>query len=61
MIITKTTVFVWDKPYEITVHQKSKTVWIARGEYLGEQLESKGSSQTAAAAHWREQARYKGN
>jgi hypothetical protein len=61
MIITKTTVFVWDKPYEITVHQKSKTVWIARGEYLGEQLESKGSSQTVAAAHWREQARYKGN
>lgn len=60
-MIMKTTVFVWDKPYEITVHQKSKTVWIARGQYMVESLESKGSSQSSAAAHWREQARYKGN
>jgi hypothetical protein len=57
----KDTVIVWGKPCDITVHQRSKTVWIARGEYMGEQLESKGSSQSSAAAHWREAARYKGN
>jgi len=57
----KTTVIVWDKPYEISVYQKSKTVWIAVGEYMGGRIETKGSSQSAAAAHWREAARYKGN
>ena len=57
----KTTVMVWDKPYEITVYRKSKTVWIAVGEYMGERIETKASSQRSAAAHWREAARYKGN
>jgi hypothetical protein len=57
----KTTVIVWDKPYEISVYQKSKTVWIAVGEYMGGRIETKGSGQSAAAAHWREAARYKGN
>jgi hypothetical protein len=52
---------VWEKPCEITVHQKSKTVWIAVGEYMGDRIETKGSSQSSAAAHWREAARYKGN
>ena len=55
------TVQVWDKPYEITVHQKSKSVWIAVGEYMGERIEAKGSSESAAVKHWREAARYKGN
>ena len=49
-----------DKDYEITVQQKSKTVWIARGMYMGEYLESKGASSSAAVAHWLKQARYKG-
>jgi hypothetical protein len=56
-----TLVKVWDKPHEITVYQRSKTVWIAAGDYMGERIESKGSSQSAAAAHWREAARYKDN
>jgi hypothetical protein len=55
------TVLVWDKPYEITVHQKSKSVWIAVGEYMGRRIETKGSSESAAVTHWREAARYKGN
>jgi hypothetical protein len=58
---TNTTVMVWDKPYEISVYKKSKTVWIAVGEYMDERIEVKGSSQSAATAHWREAARYKGN
>jgi hypothetical protein len=54
------TVKVWDKDYEITVYKKSKSVWIAVGDYMGESIESKGSSESSAAAHWREAARYKG-
>jgi hypothetical protein len=42
---------VWDKPYEISVYQKSKSVWIAVGEYMGERLETKGSSKSAAVEH----------
>ena len=29
------TVNVWDKPYENTVYQESKSVWIAVGDYMG--------------------------
>lgn len=57
----KEMVMVWGKAYEITVYQKSKTVWIAVGEYMGDRIETKGSSPTSAAEHWREAARYKGN
>jgi hypothetical protein len=48
-------------PYEITVYQKSKVVWIAVGEYMGERLETKGNSEGTALERWREAARYKGN
>ena len=58
---TTITVKVWEKPCEISVYQKSKTVWIAVGEYMGKRIETKGSSPSAAAAHWREAARYRGN
>ena len=57
----KQIVIVWDKPHEITVHQKSKSVWIAVGEYMGERLEVKRSSATQATSAWREAARYRGN
>jgi len=59
--VAKLVVKVWDKDCEISVYQRSKTVWIAVGEYMGEQIEVKGSSQRSAAAQWREAARYKGN
>lgn len=59
--LEKIIVKVWDKDYEISVYQKSKAVWIAVGEYMGERLEVKGSSARSAAAQWREAARYKGN
>jgi hypothetical protein len=57
----KTTVNVWDEPHEITVNQKSKTVWIAVGEYMGQRIEVKGRTESQAASAWREAARYKGN
>ena len=57
----KTIVRVWDKSYEITVDQRSKTDWIASGEYMGERIQVKGRSERDAAAQWREAARYRGN
>jgi hypothetical protein len=57
----KRTVSVWDKPHEIDVYKKSKSVWVAVGEYMGERIEVKGRTETQAASAWREAARYKGN
>lgn len=56
-----TMVKVWETVCTINVHQKSKSVWIARGEYMGKSIESKGASASSDAAHWREAARYAGN
>jgi len=58
---TEMAVEVWGEPYTIKVHQKSKSVWIAVGEYMGTRIEGKGSSPSAAAKHWAENARSKGN
>lgn len=55
------TVKVWDKPHEVSVYQKSKSVWIAVGTYMGQRLEVKGRTQSQALSAWREAARYKGN
>ena len=55
------TVYVWDKPYKITVDQKSKSVWIARGDYEGQSIEGKGATMGAAVIRWREAATYRGN
>jgi hypothetical protein len=55
------TVYVWDKPHVITVYQKSKSVWIAVGDYNGERIEVKDRSANAAAKWWAEAARYRGN
>lgn len=54
------TVNVWDRPYEITVYQKSKSVWIATGSYMDESLQTKDSSRGAAIKRWCEAAKYKG-
>lgn len=53
--------YVWDKPVEIDVYQKSKTVWIAVGEHMAKHHEVKRSSRTAAAKAWAEAARYHSN
>jgi hypothetical protein len=55
------TVEVWSRRYEISVYQKSKSVWVAVGDYEGQRIEVKGRSQSQAVASWREAARYKGN
>jgi hypothetical protein len=59
--VTKMIVRVWDRAHEITVYQKSKSAWMAVGEYMGQPIETKGSSASSAAKHWQDAARYRGN
>jgi hypothetical protein len=54
----KRTVYVWAIPHVITVHQKSKAVWAAVGDYRGERIEIAGSSANVTAK-WVEAARFK--
>lgn len=54
------TVQVWNQPQQITVYQKSKSVWIAVGTYMGERVEVKGRTESQAIGSWREAARYRG-
>jgi hypothetical protein len=51
---------VWGQPQLVTVYQKSKSVWVAIGQYMGERIEVKGRSETQAIGQWREAARYRG-
>ena len=55
------TVRVWDKPYTVTTYQKTKSVWIAVGEYMGETIQTKGRTKGAAVKRWKERAHFKGN
>jgi hypothetical protein len=57
----KQRVYVWDEPVEIDVYQKSKTVWIAVGEYKGKHHEVKRSTRGAAAKGWADAAKYHSN
>jgi hypothetical protein len=57
----KHTVQVSNRSYEVSVYQKSKTVWIAVGDYEGERIEVKGRSEAQALGNWRDSATYKGN
>ena len=57
----KMQVVVWNDKVEIDVDQKSKTVWIASGEYSGKHHEVKRSTPGAAAKGWADAARYHSN
>ena len=54
-------VTVWSDRVTITVYQKSKTVWIAVGEYKGKHHEVKRSTLGAAAKGWADAAKYHSN
>jgi hypothetical protein len=54
------TVQVWNQPQQVTVYQKSRSVWVAVGTYMGERIEVKGRTESQALGSWREAARYKG-
>ena len=57
----KHTVAVWGRLQNIIVYQKSKTVWVATGKYMGEDHELQGPTANTAAKRWQEWATYKGN
>jgi hypothetical protein len=58
---TQRTVIVWGKPQVVSVDRKSKSVWIAVGDYMGEPIAVQDRSEGAALKRWREAATYKGN
>jgi hypothetical protein len=59
--MTTTSVMVHGERYDVTTHHKSKSVWIASGEYMGERKSTQDQSEGAAIRCWREWAEYKGN
>lgn len=54
---------VWenDEPSEITLVQKSRSVWIASGEHMGKSITVQGRTANNAAAIWSDAAHYKSN
>lgn len=52
---------VWSRNYEVHVDQRSKTVWVASGDYEGQTITVTDRTPTSALKRWREAARYKGN
>lgn len=57
----KLVVKVWDEQIEISIVQKSKSVWVAYCEYMGKRIDVQGRSANTAAAKWRDAAKYRGN
>jgi hypothetical protein len=55
----KMLVKVWETDVELTLSQRSPSVWIAYGSYLGRSFDVKGRSPSAAANLWADAARYK--
>lgn len=53
-------VVVWGERIELTVSQRSASVWVASGSYMGVPHQATDSSPRSAAARWREWARTKG-
>ena len=54
-------VLVAGRPHEISVYRKSKSVWIAVGDYMGVTITVQDRSEDAALKRWREAAEHQGN
>ncbi len=54
-------VAVWGRLQNTIVYQKSKTVWVTTGKYMGEDHQSRGPTANTAAKRWQQWATYKGN
>ncbi|GLS20968.1 hypothetical protein GCM10007874_39850 [Labrys miyagiensis] len=52
------TVKVWEKTYTVQVHQKSKAVWEAVGDYEGKDIQVKSRTSGAALRLWVDAARF---
>jgi hypothetical protein len=51
-LMAQMTVKVYGEDCSITVYQKSKTVWVATGVFMGSSLLVKGSSENVATRKW---------
>jgi hypothetical protein len=51
---------VESKTYIVAIRRKSKTVWIATGNYMGQAIEARGRNENLAASAWRLASRYRG-
>jgi len=58
---SRRTVAVSGRLQNIIVYQKSKTVWVATGKYMGEDHQSQGPTANTAVKRWQEWATYKEN
>jgi hypothetical protein len=47
---------VWGRPCLVQLDQKSETVWVATGEYLGKTISVKDRTASSAARLWVETA-----
>lgn len=54
-------VTVWGQPQTVTVYQKSKSVWEAVGDYMGETIRVTDRSPGSVIKRWKSAATYKGN
>jgi hypothetical protein len=55
------TVRVHGELRKIIVYQKSKSIWVAVGDYMGKPLEVKDRSASSAEKAWADAARFRGN
>ena len=51
---------VHEKPNKVVARQKSKTVWVAVGYFLGERIEVAAATESSVLAAWHEAARSRG-
>ncbi len=53
------TVAVCGRLQTVTIYQKSKTVWVATGKYMGKDHQAQGSNANTAAKRWQQWVTYK--
>lgn len=46
-------VMVWGHPQMVDVYQRSKSVWVATGDYMGQSHQTTGRTANQAAGAWR--------
>jgi hypothetical protein len=57
--MTEHKVQVLGKSYIVAIRRKSKTVWIATGQYMGQAIEARGRNEDLAASAWRSASSYR--
>jgi hypothetical protein len=56
-----TIIVVFNHPFKVETHQKSKAVWVASGKYNGENIAVQDQTEGAAIKRWKEAALNRGS